>query len=419
MDGLRRRAAVVVLGDLARSPRMGFHALALAGEGFLVEIIAIVDKPVGRELATNEAVRIRSIAAATPPTPVASRGGTVRKVSGQVARLAAAVLRSERADIVIVQNPPAVHVLPLLLAICRWRGSRLIVDWHNFGWTILGLRLGQSSRLVAVAGWLERGLAARADHHLCVTDAMREWLRDRLDLEAVVVRDRPAQRFVELRDRDRGAVRRDIVQRLELSEDERRAACDGSARIVVSATSWSRDEDFSLLLEALRLWSLHPAAEPLPPLIVVVSGAGPLREEYERRARAMDLPRIALRTVWLSDEDYPRLLAAADLGVCLHRSSSGVDFPMKVVDMLGAGLPTCVLDYGPCLREVLRPGDDCVFFNDAAELTRAWLRLFVEDPRSLAAMRERIAAQPQQTWNNHWRERMLPLLESRAGVRAR
>jgi len=418
MDGARRRAAVVVLGDLARSPRMGFHALALAGEGFLVEIIAVVDKPVGRDLATNDAVRIRSIAATPPPTAEASRVGTARKVAGQVARLAAALRRSERADIVIVQNPPAVHVLPLLLVICRWRGSRLIVDWHNFGWTILGLRLGRSSRLVAVAGWLERGLAARADDHLCVTEAMRDWLRGHLGVEPVVLRDLPAQRFVALRDGDRGALRRDIVQRLGLSEDERRAACDGTARIIVSATSWSRDEDFSVLLEALRLWSLRPAAESLPPLIVVVSGAGPLREEYDRRARAMDLPRIALRTVWLSDADYPRLLAAADLGVCLHRSSSGVDFPMKVVDMLGAGLPTCVLDYGPCLREVLRPGDDCVFFNDAAELMRAWLRLFVEDPLSLAAMRERIAAEPQQTWSDHWRERMLPLLERRAGVRA-
>lgn len=86
-------------------------------------------------------------------------------------------------------------------------------------------------------------------------------------------------------------------------------------------------------------------------------GKGPNKEKYEEKIRRLKLNRVAFRTMWLSAEDYPLLLGrpyilyllyppllleviygslfsvlagSADLGICLHTSSSGLDLPMKV-----------------------------------------------------------------------------------------
>lgn len=54
---------------------------------------------------------------------------------------------------------------------------------------------------------------------------------------------------------------------------------------------------------------------------------------------------IQISTLWLEVDDYPKIVAAADLGVCLHYSSSGLDLPMKVVDMFAAGTPCLAVRY--------------------------------------------------------------------------
>jgi hypothetical protein len=53
----------------------------------------------------------------------------------------------------LLQNPPSV---PTLVAV-KWaswlRNAKFIVDWHNFGYTLLALSLGRNSRFVTVYRW--------------------------------------------------------------------------------------------------------------------------------------------------------------------------------------------------------------------------------------------------------------------------
>jgi len=54
----------------------------------------------------------------------------------------------------------------------------MVIDWHNFGYSMLSHGLGQRHPLVAVARVYERTFARMADGHICVTQAMQGWLRE-------------------------------------------------------------------------------------------------------------------------------------------------------------------------------------------------------------------------------------------------
>lgn len=100
-----------------------------------------------------------------------------------------------------------------------------------------------------------------------------------------------------------------------------------------------------------------------PVLVCAITGKGPLKEYYKGLIASKQWTRVRVVTLWLKAEDYPRLLgkidnsvrchvtdgcsfiACAEVGVSLHTSTSGLDLPMKVVDMFGCALPVFAYDF--------------------------------------------------------------------------
>jgi len=411
-----RRVAIVVLGDLGRSPRMQYHALALAETGTRVDLIGYADNPPIQAVRDHRLIRLHPL---PPPPPLASRSAprvfwiavTLLRRCRQAAQLLWLLLfRIAAPDTILVQNPPAIPTLFIGLLAARARSAQLIIDWHNFGYSMLALKLGANHPMVRLARWSERFMGRRAARHMCVSQAMRAELAARWGIsEATVLYDRPAARFTPIPPSARDAFIRRLGPSLGLSLDGVRRPA-----LIVSPTSWSDDEDYSLLLQAAtrcdQLIARHdrtPGNRTFAELMIVISGQGPLRDRFEREIRALTLAKVHIRTLWLEPEDYPLLLGAADLGLCCHRSSCGLDLPMKIADLFGAGVPVVALDYGPCLREQVREGETGLLFRDAAGLASLLYELFEEFPEAtplLSRLRANLAPElPAMSWEEGWK----------------
>jgi beta-1,4-mannosyltransferase len=410
------RAVVVALGDLGRSARMRYHAQALASQGVHVDLVGFEGTPLGRAITGNEQITVHRLSASM------LRHGALSLSYAPIAlvdalrigvRLWSTLRRLPRPDLVLVQNPPAFPTL----VVTRWalarKGVRFVIDWHNIGYTLLRLRLGQWHPAVRLARWLERHDARQADASLCVSRGLADFLKTRFGLSNThVLYDRPASIFVPVERVEREHYRQALFTRLGIH-----AAVVG---FIVCPTSWTEDEDFDVVIDAVRRledrirgWETANPSARFPDLAILVTGDGARRIEFERRFAGLPARRVHLRTRWLEPEDYPRVVGSADLGLCLHRSSSGFDIPMKVADLFGAGVPVCALDYGASLAERVRHGTNGLLFSTAEQLAGMLFDFFEEFPADDPTF-ERIKTgarkSARMSWDEGWRREALPVL---------
>lgn len=399
---------VVVLGDIGRSPRMQYHALSIAVRGGRAVIIGYVDSDVHPDIQANRLISILPIP--TFPKYLQTSNKLLflltapLKVLHQVWSLYYALgYKTAPAKWMLVQNPPSIPTLAVAQFLCFFRKTRLVVDWHNFGYSILALRLGDSHPLVRISEWYEGFFSKRAFAHFSVTNAMARVLKSKWAVNAIALHDRPPTHFQPLTQSQRSAFLHRLPETAQYAPDLEK----GTWRLIVSSTSWTPDEDFSVLLDALVAYSASATDQThLPKILAIITGKGPQKEHYLSRIRALNqekrLLNVVVLTAWLSAEDYASLLGSADLGISLHTSSSGVDLPMKVVDMFGTGLPVAGWSKFEAWPELVTEGVNGRGFGSAEELTRILEELFIGKGGELERLRQGVLEEGKRRWDDEW-----------------
>jgi beta-1,4-mannosyltransferase len=114
---------------------------------------------------------------------------------------------------------------------------------------------------------------------------------------------------------------------------------------------------------------------------------------------------IQIHTLWLEAVDYPKLLGCATLGISLHTSTSGLDLPMKVLDMFGCQVPVCAIGFD-CLGELVKDKVNGRVFTSDEELATQLFELLDRYPDNNDDELEkyRTSIRGMTRWKENWEE---------------
>ncbi|CRK09931.1 hypothetical protein BN1723_009096 [Verticillium longisporum] len=209
---------VLVLGDVGRSPRMQYHAISVIKNGGRVDLVGYNESPLHPQLVDHDRATLYPL----PELPALLKNkklpffilGPFKVIWQACATFYVMAYQAPASRWIIIQNPPSIPTLHLALIISVLRGSHLLVDWHNYGWSILATTRGRSNRFVQTYLEYESFFGRiTPTANLTVTDAMARQLRKppySFEKPIFTLHDRPADIFQPILD---AATRRKTLAR--------------------------------------------------------------------------------------------------------------------------------------------------------------------------------------------------------------
>ena len=370
-------AAIVVLGDLNRSPRMLNHCIAISEAFPSIKEISLIGYNGGDirdDISLNPKIKryhisntINHICQRLPR--IFFIFASFFKIIYQIFFMFFILLRIPKFKFLILQNPPGIPSMFVCWVVCKFRGAKFIIDWHNYGFTILKVN-NRPNFIVKIAEKYEKFFGKKSHMNFCVSQAEKRDLKKNFGIDAICLPDKPVLGLFKFLTPE---------QAPELYKKYKELNCllDTKNRpiLMISSTSWTPDEDFNMLLnsfiktEEMLKADKNTDINKLKKVLFLITGRGPMKENFMKKVNESNLELFNVQSIWLDSDDYPKLLALCDLGVCLHYSSSGIDLPMKVVDMFSACLPAAAVYY-PTIEELVKNEENGFTFRNEKELCK-------------------------------------------------
>uniref|UniRef100_A0A1I7UML8 Chitobiosyldiphosphodolichol beta-mannosyltransferase n=2 Tax=Caenorhabditis tropicalis TaxID=1561998 RepID=A0A1I7UML8_9PELO len=358
------------------------HSKMLADEGFEVKLIGFYDSIPGEQITDHP--RIQIIGIPPPPDSIDKLPSFIQlplKLIWNFFTLFWALgFRTSAFNlrVILMQNPPALPTMIVCYLFSLIKCAKLTIDWHNYMYSILQNKYELSDDQVSKRTTKKAKETTLSDIH-------------------------------------------DLYLRLSESESLLKGKTPGSTilthsdgsllsdrpLVLISSTSWTPDEKFEILLDALVKYNQE---EGYPRILMIITGKGPLKEKYLEDIQKKSMKNVAIVTPWLEADDYPKIVASADLGISLHTSTSGLDLPMKVVDMFGARIPVLALKFN-CIHELVEENSNGFLFQNSDELSRQiqdLARGFPQNSVELERLRRNTREMKFESWEVMWKRSAAP-----------
>ena len=363
--------AILVLGDLNRSPRMLNHCVAIS-ESFPnineISLIGYDSNDIRNDINSNPKIKrynisklINNLSNFLPRFLFIFT--SFFKILFQIFSIFFILIRIPKFQFLILQNPPGIPSMFICWIVCKLRSAKFIIDWHNYGYTILKVN-NRPNFIVKIAEKYEKFFGKKSHMNFCVSQAEKRDLKKNFGIDAICLPDKPLLGLFKFLTSEQAPELYKKYKELNTLLDKNRPI------LMISSTSWTPDEDFNMLLNSLiKTEEILNKNNNLKKVLFLITGKGPMKENFMKKVNESNLKIFNVKSIWLDSDDYPKLLALCDLGICLHYSSSGIDLPMKVVDMFSACLPAAAIYY-PTIEELVKNEENGFTFRNEKELSK-------------------------------------------------
>lgn len=290
------------------------------------------------------------------------------------------VLFLPRADVYVVVSPP------LFLGVCAWIATRLKRSRYVFH--VQDLQPGAAVGLGMVKGKgfirLLYALERFAYRHAAAVSGISAGMIEEFRRKGVTARRRIY--FPNWLRNGGGALA------MRSGEFRRRFHFSTQTLLAVYSGNLGRKQGIEVLLEAAQKLPASINETAVPPVTIVIVGAGAERAALEQRVAHLQLPQLRMLPL-LSDEDYALMLADADVGLITQAPGTGrFFFPSKLLSLLQSGLPVVTVadTESELARAVADGGFGINLLPGNAGALAQTLEQLARDPAQLRALSERV-----------------------------